>query len=136
MDCHSSVHAWEEWRRDGSELTVSMGKRLGAPSSASLIYCRIWAKIRWPKAGGSLTGEDLNILAGSLPGETKKGEQLFKLNVMKILNEQYGIVEEDLISAELEFVPAFLRRTSVLTAVWWAPMADDRVCLSCLRGDS
>ena len=59
------------------------------------------------KLGEAFTGEDLNILAGSLPVGDEKGEQLFKLNVMKILNEQYGIVEEDLISAELEFVPAF-----------------------------
>ena len=47
------------------------------------------------------------MLVGSLPLEDAEGEQLFKLNVMKILNEKYGIVESDLISAELSFVPAF-----------------------------
>ena len=51
-------------------------------------------------------GESLNILIGSQPiaGE---GEELVKLNILNILNEQYGIVEEDFLSAELMAVPAF-----------------------------
>ncbi len=36
----------------------------------------------------------------------KKVNNPVKLNVLKILFEKYGIIEEDLVSAELEVVPA------------------------------
>jgi hypothetical protein len=56
----------------------------------------------------AFSGEDLNILVGSLPfDDGDPDSNAFKLNVMNILHEQYGIVESDLISAEISFVPAF-----------------------------
>ena len=58
------------------------------------------------KVTDAFEGEKLNVLAGSLPlgnGETK---ERFKLHFLKILEERYGINEEDFISAELEMVPA------------------------------
>ena len=54
-----------------------------------------------------ITGEQLNILIGSRPLNAD-GE--IKLAIMKILNEKYGIVEGDFISAELSMVPAFKAR--------------------------
>lgn len=58
----------------------------------------------------AFSGEDLNILIGSRPlGGTEEADR-FKGNIIKILNEKYGICEEDLISAELEAVPAFKAR--------------------------
>lgn len=53
----------------------------------------------------AFTGEDLNILLGSLPYDSGEGKDLVKLNVMNILNEKYGIVEDDFLSSELTFVP-------------------------------
>ena len=53
-----------------------------------------------------IAGEDLNILVGSRPVSREKGENRFKLNVLKALNEKYGLVEADLMSAEIEFVPS------------------------------
>ncbi len=54
--------------------------------------------------GEAFTGEKLNVLAGSRPyGE---GADAIKLNLLKILNEKYGIVEEDFLTAELSLVPA------------------------------
>jgi len=53
-----------------------------------------------------IAGEDLNILVGSRPVCREKGESRFKLNVLKALNEKYGIIEADLMSAEIEFVPS------------------------------
>ena len=35
------------------------------------------------------------------------GSELVKLNILKLLNEKYGITETDFLSAELELVPAF-----------------------------
>lgn len=55
----------------------------------------------------AFTGEDLNILVGSLPFDQSDDKDLVKLNVMKILNDKYGIVEDDFLSAELSFVPCY-----------------------------
>lgn len=54
-----------------------------------------------------ITGEDLNILVGSLPFDNSDGKNLVALNVMKILNEKYGLIEEDFLSAEFCFVPSY-----------------------------
>ena len=52
------------------------------------------------------TGEGLNILLGSAP-YADDGKDRVKLAVMSILNDMYGITEEDFLSAELAAVPAF-----------------------------
>ncbi|MBQ8026919.1 MAG: aminopeptidase [Clostridia bacterium] len=54
-----------------------------------------------------IKGEELNILIGSRPFKDDEGADSVKLNIMSILNEKYGIVESDFLSAELEAVPAF-----------------------------
>ena len=53
-----------------------------------------------------ITGEGLNILIGSVP-YADEGKDRVKLAVMSILNDTYGITEEDFLSAELCAVPAF-----------------------------
>ena len=54
---------------------------------------------------------------------------LFKLNILKLLNEKYGIVEEDLMSAEIEFVPAVKAVDIGLDrSMIGAYGHDDRVC--------
>ena len=95
-------------RKDGQEITVRVGEKEGEPQFTITDLLPHLAKDQVSKRlSEAFTGEDLNVLVGSLPLEDAEGEQLFKLNVMKILNEKYGIVESDLISAELSFVPAF-----------------------------
>lgn len=95
-------------RKDGTEITVNVGDKPSDPQfTITDILPHLGRDQMGKKLGEAFTGEDLNILVGSLPLEDAEGEQLFKLNVMKILNEQYGVVESDLISAEISFVPAF-----------------------------
>jgi aspartyl aminopeptidase len=57
-----------------------------------------------------ITGEELDILAGSAPlrlsSKDEKVENKVKLNLLRILNEKYGITEADFASAEIEAVPA------------------------------
>jgi len=53
-----------------------------------------------------ITGEGLNVLIGSAP-YADEGKDRVKLAVMCLLNDMYGIVEEDFLSAELVAVPAF-----------------------------
>ncbi len=54
-----------------------------------------------------IRGEELNVLIGSMPFKDDEGSELVKLNILKILNEKYGVTEDDFLSAELEMVPAF-----------------------------
>lgn len=56
--------------------------------------------------GEAFTGENLNIIIGSRPTGGEKDSDRVKHTVLQLLNEKYGIVEEDFLSAELEAVPA------------------------------
>ena len=55
----------------------------------------------------AIPGENLNLLIGSRPFGGDEGSDRVKLAIMDLLNQKYGIVEEDFISAELSAVPAF-----------------------------
>ena len=76
-------------------------------------------------------GEDLNALAGSIPKNTKKKDEkdLVKANLLDILKKDYGIEEDDFISAELEIVPAGKARDLGLDrSMVLAYGHDDRIC--------
>lgn len=76
-----------------------------------------------------IKGEELNILIGSRPFKSDDSSDAVKLNILKLLNEKYGIVEDDFISAELEAVPAFKARDIGFDrSMIGAYGHDDRVC--------
>lgn len=76
-----------------------------------------------------IAGEDLNLLIGSIPYGDEKVTERVKLNILKILNEKYGITEKDLLSSELELVPAFKARSLGFDSSMVAGYGqDDRVC--------
>jgi aspartyl aminopeptidase len=58
------------------------------------------------KVSEAFEGEKLNVLVGSLPIGDKDTKERFKLFLLKYLEDTHGITEEDLVSAELEVVPA------------------------------
>ena len=73
-----------------------------------------------------IKGEQLNILVGSMPDSE---ENSIKLNVLKLLNEKYGIKEDDLLSAELCAVPAAKARDIGFDRSLIGSYGhDDRVC--------
>ena len=75
-----------------------------------------------------ITGEGLNILIGSIP-YADEGSDRVKLAVMSILNDRYGIVEEDFLSAELTAIPAFeVREIGLDRSLIGGYGHDDRVC--------
>ena len=81
------------------------------------------------KLSEGIEGEDLNVLLGSIPYGDEKVSDKVKLNIMKILNEKYGIVEKDFISAEIEIVPAFRAKSLGLDKSMIGGYGqDDRVC--------
>ena len=74
------------------------------------------------------TGEGLNILLGSTP-YADDGKDRVKLAVMSILNDMYGITEEDFLSAELAAVPAFdVCEVGLDRSLIGGYGHDDRVC--------
>ena len=76
----------------------------------------------------AVPGESLNILIGSIP-DKEEGSDRVKLAVMSLLNEKYGITEEDFLSAELSAVPAFEARDVGLDRSLIGGYGhDDRVC--------
>ena len=74
------------------------------------------------------TGEGLNILLGSAP-YADEGKDRVKLAVMSILNDMYGITEEDFLSAELAAVPGFdVCEVGLDRSLIGGYGHDDRVC--------
>ena len=76
----------------------------------------------------AIAGEQLNVLIGSQP-YTEDDKPSVTLNVLKILNEKYGITEDDFLSAELCAVPAAKARDIGFDrSMIGAYGHDDRVC--------
>ena len=94
-------------KKDGSVLTVSIGEN---PDEPQFVVNDLLPHLATEQSKRTLSdgvrGEELNVLIGSRPFKDDEGSELVKLNVLKILNEKYGITEEDFLSAELEMVPA------------------------------
>ncbi len=117
-------------RKDGSKVTVSIGEAADDP-----VFCitdllpHLGANQMKKTAAEVIDGENLNVLIGSSPLRDDEGGEAVKLHILKILNEKYGIVEADFLSAELEVVPAFSARDLGLDrSMIGAYGHDDRVC--------
>ena len=79
--------------------------------------------------GTAISGETLNILVGGLPYDCEDVSDKIKLTVLSMLNDKYGVTEEDFLSAELSLVPAFKARDIGFDrALIGAYGHDDRVC--------
>ena len=93
-------------RSDGTKVDVSIGLSKGEPRFVITDLLPHLAADQMKKnAAEVIPGEGLNILLATRPDE-EKGESRVKLNVLKLLNEKYGITEADFLSAELCAVPA------------------------------
>jgi aspartyl aminopeptidase len=98
-------------REDGTKLEITIGEDEGDPVfTITDLLPHLAREQMQKKATEVVAGEDLNILAGSKPYRDNKAKDKVKLNLLAILNEKYGIVEQDFCGAELEFVPAFKAR--------------------------
>ncbi len=117
-------------RRDGSSVTVNIGENPDDPVFCVTDLLPHLASEQMKRPAPELVrGEDLNILIGSRAIGNEEGADLVKLHIMDILNKQYGIVEADFLSAELEVVPAFgARDIGFDRSMIGAYGHDDRVC--------
>ena len=81
------------------------------------------------KLKNGIDGEDLNLLLGNIPYGNKSEAEAVKLNILNILNQKYDITEADLLSSELEVVPAFKARSLGFDGSMVAAYGqDDKVC--------
>lgn len=117
-------------KKDGSYVDISIGEQDDEP-----VFCvtdllpHLAAEQMKRSLAEAIKGEDLNILIGSRPFKDDKSSELVKLNILNILFEKYGIIEEDFLSAELECVPAFkAREVGFDRSLIGAYGHDDRVC--------
>jgi aspartyl aminopeptidase len=80
------------------------------------------------KMADAIEGEKLTLLFGSMP-VTGIDKESIKMGVLKCLNDRFGIIEDDFISAEVEIVPAFKARDiGIDRSMIGAYGQDDRVC--------
>ena len=93
--------------KNGDVVNVSIGREPGEPKFVITDLLPHLAQDQMKKTmAEGITGEGLNILIGSTP-YADDGKDRVKLAVMSILNDMYGITEEDFLSAELTAVPAY-----------------------------
>ncbi len=116
--------------KDGSKIDISIGEDEGDP-----VFCindilpHLGREQMAGPAGKIIEGEQLNVLVGGLPYDDKEVNDKIKLTVLSVLNEKYGMCEEDFLSSELCAVPAFRARDiGVDRSLIGAYGHDDRVC--------
>lgn len=128
-----SIHGVVE-KKDGSSVEILIGEDESDPVFCITDLLPHLADHQMKRTAPQIIkGDELNILIGSEPYNDNKDNQdiksKFKLNVMKLLNQKYGIVEQDLISADLSFVPAFKARDLGFDRSMIGSYGqDDRVC--------
>ncbi len=95
-------------KADGSLVEFRVGEEPGDPVFTVLdLLPHLARKVQMDKkVTEAFEGEKLNVLIGSLPIGNKDTKERFKLSLLKYFEDTYGITEEDLVSAELEVVPA------------------------------
>ncbi|MDY3772272.1 MAG: aminopeptidase [Candidatus Faecousia sp.] len=116
-------------RKDGTEVTVTIGEDEGDPILVvSDLLIHLSADQMKKTLAEGILGEQLNVILGTEPLEGE-GADLVKLNIMRLLNEKYGMVEEDFRTAELTVVPAGkCREVGLDRSLLGAYGHDDRVC--------
>ncbi len=117
-------------KADGEKLEVRIGEDDNDPIfTVTDLLPHLAKEQENAKLRDAIKGEDLNLLIGSEPFGEEIPERV-KLNILNILNKKYGIVEDDLSSAELELVPAFKARTQGFDESMVAGYGqDDKVCV-------
>ena len=117
------------YRKDGTMVNITIGEDDSDPIlMVSDLLIHLSANQMQETAAKAIKGEQLNVIMGTEPLEGEGGD-LVKLHIMKLLNEKYGLIEADFLSAELTIVPAGKSREVGLDRSLIAAYGhDDRVC--------
>ena len=121
-------------KKDGSVVEVSIGEKAKDPVfGVSDLLIHLAGEQMEKKAAKVVEGENLDLLIASIPvkeGKEKDSvKERVKANALEILKKEYGIEEEDFLSAEIEVVPAGEARDYGLDrSMIMGYGHDDRVC--------
>ena len=127
-------------KKDGTKVDVCIGEDPADPVFAITDILPHLGKPQMEKPADKIVeGENLDLLIGSEPcGKCEEGtdeekkaaeSEPVRTNILRILNEKYGIEEEDFLSAELEIVPAAKAREMGLDRSMIIGYGqDDRIC--------
>lgn len=116
-------------KKDGTVIQICIGEKDSDPVvGITDLLIHLSQEQMGKKLSEAITGENLDII---LAGKPLKGEEKepVKAQLLKILKDTYSIEEEDLISAEIEAVPAGKARDFGLDrSMIMGYGHDDRVC--------
>lgn len=123
-------------KKDGTTVTVNIGEKPSDPVfGVSDLLVHLAGEQMEKKASKVIEGENLDVLIGSIPAaetDAKDKEEIkdrVKANILDILSKEYGVEEEDFLSAEIEVVPAGEARDYGLDrSMIMGYGHDDRVC--------
>ena len=118
------------YKKNGEQVVIDIGEDPEDPVFyITDLLPHLSAKQNERRLPDGIRGEELNILAGSIPYADKKVKSPVKLTILALLNEKYGITEADFFRAELEAVAAGPARDVGLDrSMIMAAGQDDRVC--------
>ncbi len=116
-------------KKDGTQIKVNIGEDENDPVFCiSDILPHLGQEQAKKPLGEAVPGEILNVILGNIEADDADKEKV-KYNVLKYLNEKYGITEADLLSSEIEIVPAYPARDLGFDRSMIAGYGhDDRVC--------
>ena len=117
-------------KANGEKITINIGEDENDPIfTITDLLPHLAQEQMERKLKDGVSGEDLNLLIGSIP-YSKEGAEQVKLNILNLLNQKYGITEVDFLSSELEIVPAMKCRSLGFDSSMVAGYGqDDKICV-------
>ncbi len=116
-------------KKDGSVVDVCIGEGSEPKLVITDLLPHLGGEQSKKPLGEAIPGETLNLLMGSRPLGDSDDTDRVKMQVLKRLYDKYGITESDLMSAELETVPAVdATDIGIDGSLIGAYGHDDRVC--------
>ncbi len=119
------------YTKDGKRVNIRIGDNPGDPVFVIPdLLPHLARKVQGDrKLFEGIKGEELQVVVGNIPIDDKKIKKKIKTAVLKYLNENYGIEEEDFNSADLEIVPAYeAKDVGFDRSMVGAYGQDDRIC--------
>ena len=115
---------------DGTKLEVKIGEKEDDPIFfISDVLPHLGKKQMKKSMSEGISGEQLNVVVGSIPVADQDAKEKIKEAVLNYLKKEYDFQEEDFISADLQVVPAFKTRDAGFDRGLLAGYGhDDRVC--------
>lgn len=116
-------------KKDGSVINVTIGEDDESALCISDILPHIAQDQMKKTAAEAVAGEDLDIIVGLSDDRNGEEKEKGKKTILSVLEEKYGIAEDDFLSAELEAVPAGKSKLMGLDgSMVLAYGQDDRIC--------